>query len=164
MDRAQTYGLLLSHLDALHMPIERYIASYCLQVTLPASKQGEPPERYRALVLACSSDYWQQRVHLRPKGRPGLVICFTHDTCLPCAVLALDEGYQYEPRELPHWYSPDKRGTTRGSMVLLGQLLSGDEAGFQQIHDPAFPRSTRYRYLAQMRHFLQNRVGRPLIT
>src|SRR5947209_7493727 len=100
MNRAQTYGLFLSHLDALHITIERVYASYCFQVLIA---QGES---YRALVLARSSDYWQQRIHLRRKSRPELVICASHDTCLPCGVLALDEGYQYGPCELPHWYGP----------------------------------------------------------
>lgn len=155
MNRAQTYGLFLSHLEALKISITRVYASYCFQITIA------PDESYRSLVLARSSDYWQQRIHLQRK-RPELVICSEHDTCLPCAVLALDEGYQYQPYDLPHWYSPEKRGSARGSTVLLGQLLSGSEAGFQHLE--TLPRSTRYRYLARMSHLIQNRVGRPLIV
>ncbi len=157
MNRAQTYGLLLSHLEALHIKVERVYASYCFQVAIA------PGESYRALVLARSADYWHQRIHLRRKGtRPDLVVCFAHDTCLPCAVLSLEEGYQYEPGELPKWYTPAKRNTQKGCMVLLGQLLAGEEAGF--VHLAALPRATKYRYLARMKKLMHNRVGRPLIA
>lgn len=163
LNRAQVYGLFLSHGDALHITVERFYASYCLQVSIPPERQGDR-ESWRALILARSSDYWHQRVHLRRTGRPELVICYEHDTCLPCAVLALDEGWLYKACELPHWYTPAKRVTKRGCMVFLGQLLSGDDAGFQQFNDPSFPRTTRYRYLAKMRRFSHNRRGRPLIA
>jgi hypothetical protein len=161
LNRGQVYGLFLSHLDALHITIERFYASYCVQVHIPPERESDRAS-WRALILARSSDYWQQRVHLRRTSRPDLVICYEHDTCLPCAVLPLDEGWLYHPCELPHWYAPQMRGTKRGCMVLLGQLLSGDERGFKLFDD--LPRTTRYRYLAKLRHFSHNRRGRPLVA
>src|SRR5713226_7863084 len=152
MEREQTLNLFLTHSQALHVELAKVYTSYSLEVSV----EGKP---YRALILSHSSEYWKQRLHLR---RPELVICYSHDTCLPCAGLALDEGYLYAPGELPHWYAPEKRFTARGHMVLLGQLLAGNEAGFQQLEK--LPRSTRYRYLARMRRCMQNRAGRPLVA
>ena len=154
MDRRETLNLFLSHAPALHIALLRVYSTYSLEVEITG-------QSYRALVLARSSDFWIQRIHLQ-RMRPSLVICYQHDTCNPCAALALDEGYLYADCELPHWYTPEKRFTKRGHMVLLGQLLSGVEAGFQQLE--TLPRSTRYRYLAQIKHFMQNRAGRPLVT
>ena len=154
MDRGQTLNLFLTHSQALHVTLEKVYTSYSLEVLV----EGKP---YRALILSHSSEYWKQRLHLH-KRRPALLICYQHDTCVPCTVLALDEGYLYETSELPHWYSPEKRCTTRGHMVLLGQLLVGVEAGFQQL--ATLPRSTKYRYLAEMKRFMQNRTGRPLVA
>lgn len=153
MNRAETFNLFLSHTTALHIAIDRVYSQFAMQITI-----GQD-ETHRAVVLARSSDYWQQRIHLH-RVRPSLVICFTHDTCLPCRVLALDEGYLFEIGQLPKWYTPEKRATERGCRVLLGQLLSGSEAGFQHLEK--LPRSTRYRYLALMRRYMQNRAGRPL--
>ena len=154
MKRAETLNLFLSHAPALHVALERVYSTYCLGVSITG-------QSYRALVLARSRDFWLQRIHLH-RTRPSLVICYQHDTCLPCAALALDEGYLYEGCELPHWYAPPKRCTARGHMVLLGQLLSGVDAGFQQLEQ--LPRSTRYRYLARMKQLMQNRAGRPLVA
>ena len=154
MDRGQTLNLFLTHSQALHVTLDTVYSSYSLQVSV----EGKP---YRALVLSASSEYWRQRVHLQ-RQRPDLLICYQHDSCVPCTVLALDEGYLYEACELPHWYTPDKRFTTRGHLVLLGQLLSGVEAGFVQV--ATLPRSTRYRYLAEMKRLMRNRSGRPLIA
>ena len=154
IDRGQTFNLFLTHSRALHVELEKVYTSYSLEVSV----EGKP---YRSLILSHSSEYWKQRLHLH-RRRPELVICYQHDTCLPCAALALDEGFLYAPGELPHWFRPEKRFTTRGHMVLLGQLLAGNEAGFQQIE--TLPRSTRYRYLAEMKRFMQNRTGRPLIA
>ena len=154
MDRGQTLNLFLTHSQALHVTLEKVYTSYSLEVAV----EGKP---YRALILSHSSEYWKQRLHLH-RRQPGLVICYQHDTCLPCAALALDEGYLYAERELPHWYAPSKRFTRRGHMVLLGQLLAGVEAGFQQL--ATLPRSTRYRYLAEMKRYMQNRIGRPLVA
>jgi hypothetical protein len=72
------------------------------------------------------------------------------------------DPYLYEACELPHWYAPEQRFTRRGHMVFLRQLLSGVESGFQQLEK--LPRSTRYRYLARMRRFMQNRARRPLVA
>jgi len=154
MDRRETLNLFLSHAPALHITLERVYSTYSLEVEITG-------QSYRALVLPRSSDFWLQRIHLH-RTRPTMVICFQHDTCLPCAALALDEGYLYEACELPHWYAPEKRFTKRGHMVLLGQLLAGVESGFQQL--ATLPQSTRYRYLARMKRFMQNRAGRPLVA
>ncbi len=110
MNRTETLNLFLSHAPALHIALLRVYSSYCLEVEIT----GQP---YRALVLARSRDFWLQRIHLH-RTRPTLVICYQHDTCLPCAALALDQ----------------------------------------------LPRSTRYRYLARMKAFMQNRAGRPLVA
>jgi len=154
MNRAETLHLFLSHAPALHIILERVYSTYCLEVSITG-------QSYRALVLARSRDFWLQRIHLH-RTRPTLVICYQHDTCLPCAALALDEGYLYEGGELPHWYAPPKRFTARGHMVLLGQLLSGVDAGFLQLE--TLPRSTRYRYLSRMKQLMHNRAGRPLVA
>lgn len=154
MNREQVLNLFLTHQAALHISVEKVFTSYVIQ----ASVEGKS---FRAVILVRSSDYWQQRLHLN-RARVGLVIAYQHDTCLPCAALALDEGFLYAPGELPHWYTPDKRFTTRGHMVLLGQLLAGNDAGYQQVE--SLPRSTRYRYLAEVKRFMQNRQGRPLIA
>jgi hypothetical protein len=154
MDRRETLNLFFSHAPALHIALLRAYSTYGLEVEITG-------QSYRALVLSHSSEFWIQRIHLH-RTRPDLVICFTHDTCIPCAALDLSEGFMYEACELPHWYAPEKRFTARGHMVLLGQLLSGVEAGFQQLEQ--LPRSTRYRYLARMKRFMQNRAGRPLVA
>jgi len=154
LDRGQTLNLFLTHSKALAVTLEKVHTSYSLEVTV----EGAP---YRALILARSSDYWQQRLHLA-RRRPELIICYEHDTCLPCRALDLREGFLYAAGELPHWYAPEKRFTRRGHMVLIGQLLSGDEPGFIQL--ATLPRSTRYRYLAEIKRFMTNRVGRPLVV
>jgi hypothetical protein len=154
IDRNQTLNLFLTHSHELQAQLEKVYTSYSLEVTVEG-------KLYRALILSHSSDYWKQRLHLH-RQRPGLLIVYQHETCVPCATLALDEGYLYAPGELPHWYTPEKRFTTRGHMVLLGQLLAGQEAGYQQL--ASLPRSTRYRYLAQVKRFMSNRSGRPLVA
>src|SRR5437879_2603058 len=79
MDRRETLNLFLSHAPALHIMLERVYSTYCLEVEITG-------QSYRALVLAHSSDFWIQRIHLH-RRRPSLVVCYQHDTCLPCAAL-----------------------------------------------------------------------------
>jgi hypothetical protein len=154
MDRRQTFNLFLTHRQALQVTLEQVYTSYSLQVSVEGTS-------YRATILSASSEYWKQRLHLH-RTKPALLICYRHETCVPCRVLDLSEGYLYAPCELPRWYEPSKRFTTRGHMVLLGQLLSGVESGFVQLE--TLPRSTRYRYLADMKRFMHNRTGRPLVA
>src|SRR5260370_42558313 len=103
MEREQTLNLFLTHSQALHVELAKVYTSYSLE----GSVEGKP---YRALILSHSSEYWKQRLHLH-RRLPELVICYQHDTCLPCAGLALHEAYLYSPGELPHCDTPEKRFT-----------------------------------------------------
>jgi hypothetical protein len=155
LDRDRVLSLLISHAEALRVHIVKAHHQYVLTLEVAGVS-------YRACLLSRSSDYYEKRMNLQP--RPvSLLICAEHDSCVPLSVLALDEGYQYAPREVPHWYTPEKRFTTRGSRVFLGQLLCGMQAAFDELDDRhKMSRATKYRYLARLRAYLKRKQGRQI--
>ena len=132
--------------------IEEQLGKWTFAITM----RGEP---YIAHVLVKSFDYYEQRLHLRRDERPiTLLVCQQHTTCVPVRVEVLSFPGSYEPYQLPVAYLRANRGTVLGKQVLLGQLLSGAIDQTQAFADVA--RSTRFLYLARMKHLLKPAPGR----
>ena len=112
--------------------------------------------RYAALVLVRSSDYWRKRVHTYQHGL-DLLIVYCHESCIPFAVLSLEDGHCYDPYVVARQPHPRNRYT---SSILLGQLLCGVKDAYDALEQ--MPWQTKYRYLAQRNALLQRQRGRPL--
>ena len=152
-DRVAVAGLLLAHLEALR-GVEiagpgKAALSYCLRI------DGRD---YYAVCLVKSSDYWYHRLHLAAPG-VSLVVCMRHDTVLAIDALELRSGRHYKPFEEP-LQKPATRNNRYASLIVMGQLLAGDDSAWQRLKD--YPESTRYRYLARVKHYSKRRQGKPL--
>jgi hypothetical protein len=82
-----------------------------------------------------------------------------HDTVLAQNVLELRTGRHYKPYEEP-LQKPLARNSRYASLIVVGQLLAGDDSAWQRLKD--YPESTRYRYLASVKQFSKRRQGKPL--
>jgi hypothetical protein len=129
----------------------------------------------QAVALVRSSDYWESRLHLpestgRKQRAPiGLVVCFRHDSVVPCHVLSLEDGREYQPEDLPGKY-PNLQAVRNehsryAAKVFLGALLCGVKAAHDILMDKdTMPESTRRRYEAKMHMYQRRRQGRPLFV
>lgn len=119
----------------------------------------------QAVALVRSSDYWEYRLHLIASTL-GLVVCYRHDSVVPCHVLALEDGREYEPENLPGKYTSlaevRKERSRHAAKVFLGALLCGVKAAHDLLLE--MPESTRRKYEARMHNYQRRRQGRPLAT
>ena len=152
LTRDEVAALLMQHAPSLRVDIlaGRHGLTYELDVD---------GTRYLACVLSSSRDYYTHRLNILAPHLTMLVVG-QHDTRVILPVLALDEGYFYAPTEPPRWYTPDNKRTRKDAMVIIGGLLSGVEEAYEQLRE--MKPSTRYRYLALMRHYLTVKQGRQL--
>lgn len=153
VDRVYVSGLFYSHLDALRG----------IEITGPGNTPLSHRVRidghsYYAVCLVKSSDYWYHRLQLSAPS-VSLVVCMHHDTVLAVDVLELSTGRHYRPYEEP-LQKPAKRNNRHAALIVLGQLLAGDDGAWQKLK--AYPESTRYRYLASIKRYSKQRQGRPL--
>jgi hypothetical protein len=152
-DRVAVAGLLVAHLDALRG----------VEIAGPGNARLSYRVRidghdYYAVCLVKSSDYWYHRLHLTAPG-VSLVVCMRHDTVLAIDTLELRSGRHYKPYEEP-LQKPATRNNRYASLIVVGQLLAGDDRAWQRLKD--YPDSTRYRYLASVKHYSKRRSGKPL--
>ena len=153
LTRLAVAGLLHAHLDSLR-GVEiagpgKAALSYRVRI--------DGREHY-AVCLVNSSDYWRHRLHLAA-SHVSLVVCMRHDTVLAVDVLELRTGRHYRPLEEPV-HKPAARNNRYAALIVLGQLLAGDDSAWQRLH--SYPESTRYRYLASVKRYSTRRQGKPL--
>ena len=153
VDRVSVAGLFREHLDALRGVEIAGPGNTSLSYRVRIDGQ----ERY-AVCLVKSSDYWYHRLHLTAPG-VSLVVCMRHDTVLAVDVLELRSGRHYKPYEEP-LQKPAARNNRYAALIVVGQLLAGDDSAWQRLKD--YPDSTRYRYLASVKHYSKRRSGKPL--
>lgn len=129
-----------------------------LPYTLLGQEEILTPQWGRRLLLflATSTEYWTLRA--RPNPASSLVVCWEHNSCLPCPTLSLQEGYCYDAYELPKWFSLEGKLTRKSAPVFRGALLAGLQEAYQRLS--ALPRSTRRRYEREVQTMLRGR-GRP---
>lgn len=153
IDRVAVAGLLYAHLDALRG----------VEIAGPGNARLSYRVRidgrdYYAVCLVKSSDYWYHRLHLTAPG-VSLVVCHRHDTVLAVDTLELQSGRHYKPYEEP-LQKPATRNNRFAALIVVGQLLAGDDRAWQRLKD--YPESTRYRYLAHVKDYSKRRSGKPL--
>lgn len=135
----------------------------------------------KAVVLARSSDWYKYSLNCVKTWRHGIeiVVCGTHDSCLPVPVLAIDQVKWYEPEVMrieslePLSFEEDKKGnpivndafdkfrrSKYGHNMLIGALMCGRADAIKRL---AYMReSTRYRYEAKLKKLHQRRSGQPI--
>ena len=119
----------------------------------------------RAVALVKSSDYWEYRLHLQ---RPSttLVVCYRHDSVVPTHVLALEDGRDYEPEDLPGKYASiaDVAASLsrHNARIFFGALMCGKKAAHDLLQD--MKESTRRKYEAKMHKYQRRQRGRPLAS
>lgn len=118
-------------------------------------------KQYRAVVLSTSFDYYRLRYHLA-EVPPTLVICFTHTTVVPIAVLSLKVGNFAQPYELPEEINDvgTQRHSQLGSQVLLGMYLAGLRTAQTMVNE--LPTSTKNRYLRKVKTLGRRKRGKPV--
>jgi hypothetical protein len=120
-------------------------------------------QHYNGVVLVSSFEYYQKRYHIT-RSPPDLVVCFSHNTVLPCACLSLAKGNFARPYDLPESITDVERqrfGKT-GSQVLLGMYISGMRVAQDILFAENFPPTTRRRYLQKARELGKRSRGRPV--
>lgn len=141
----------------------------------------KPNERYRAVILARSSDWYTYRLNCTSQWEHGItaVVCGTHDSCLNIPVLALDAMKWYDPLKMrsifgslqPQYDTNEKpipdafeqaRKSHYGHNMLVGALMCGREDAIARLQTLK-PR-TRYRIEAELRKLHTRRQGRPLVV
>jgi hypothetical protein len=139
----------------------------------------QPNERYRAVILARSSDWYSYRLNCTSQWEHGItaVICGTHDSCLKIPVLALDAMKWYDPLKMRMLFGPlqptfdaddhlipdqfdHARKSHYGHNMLIGALMCGREDALARLN--AMRPSTRYRIEAELLRLHTRRQGRPL--
>lgn len=121
---------------------------------------------HTAIIVTNSFSFYELRYHII-KRPPDLVICFTHDTVLPVAVLSLKASRIANPYELPaHIVNVEaqRHRSKAGSQVLLGMYLCGMRDAQKIIHHKDFPPRTRRRYLQRAKELGRRKPGRPVDT
>lgn len=152
LTRDEVAALLMQHAPSLRVEIVAKQHGLTFELDVDGT-------RYLACVLSASRDYYTHRLNILAPHLTMLVVGH-HDTRVILPVLALDEGYLYAPTEPPRWYTPDTKRTRKNAMVIVGGLLSGVEEAYEEVSQ--MKPSTRYRYLALMRHYLTVKQGRQL--
>jgi hypothetical protein len=121
-------------------------------------------QRYNAVVLSNSFEFYEKRYHLAKKI-PNLVICFKHDTALAVKCLSLKSGRIAEPFELPDPIKnveAQRHRSKIGSQVLLGMYLCGMRTA--QVLISEFMPTTRKRYIERAKELSKRKPGRPVGT
>ena len=117
-------------------------------------------KHHRALLLVRSSEYWTRRVHLALQHRHtslDMLVTWEHDSCVPCSVLALKTGIMHSAYATPAPITGRNRYT---APLIVGQLLCGVQSAYDMLE--TLPRSTQYRYLAQVAQLSKRARSRPL--
>src|SRR5262245_43442970 len=133
LDRESVLLMFLEHapkLDAREIAPGR--GPYTAHLTLKG-------QRYYALVLLRSSEYWGKRIHTY-KHSLTLLIVYEHDSCIPFPVLCLKDGHLYDAYALTK--APTKRNRYTAS-ILLGQLMCGSKDAYDLLEH--IPWQTKYR-------------------
>lgn len=124
----------------------------------------------RGIVLVRSSDFWEYRLHLAHSGAPQLVVCYRHDTCLPCPVIELETGHQYKAHEFPRQFNSFEEAyasrTRAGRLVIVGGLLCGMQAAYDllaQLRQDE-KESTARKYETGAHEYQKRRPGRQVAT
>jgi|SRR5579859_1578574 len=124
----------------------------------------------RGIVLVRSSDFWEYRLHLARAGAPDLIVCFRHDTCLPCPVIELESGHQYRTHEFPRQFGSFEDAYTSksraGRLTIVGGLLCGMQAAYDLLAQlrAGEKESTARKYEAGMHDYQRRRPGRQVAT
>ncbi len=117
----------------------------------------------QGVVLVQSSDFWEYRLHLEQSALE-LVVCYRHDSVVPVHVLALEDGRDYAPEDLPGKYTTldvvKAEHSRHAAKVLVGALLCGKKAAHDLLL--GMPTSTRRKYEAKMHAYQRRQAGRPL--
>jgi len=126
---------------------------------------------YKAIILARSSDWYKYSLNCQAVWQHGiqLVVCGTHDSCLPLPVQALDH---------PRWYlarttrihgddlSPTNttfdtlRKTQYGHNIFIGALMCGREDATKRL--ATMKEGTALRIKAELKQLHKRRRGKPL--
>ncbi|MBA2681321.1 MAG: hypothetical protein H0U76_23335 [Ktedonobacteraceae bacterium] len=133
------------------------------RITVKSTRHGRE-EFFKAVLLGRSSEWYHYRLNVFGVVQGiELVVCGTHDSCIPLPVWSVDEAKSYTPGEtaipLADLATPKIRGTKYGSLLLVAALLSGKAEALTLLNDPSFPRSTRYRYHAKVRQYATLKPG-----
>ena len=126
----------------------------------------------RGIVLVRSSDFWEYRLHLPGKAGapPTLVVCYRHDTVLPCPVIELETGHQYKAHEFPRQFTSFEDACTSktraGRLVIVGGLLCGMQAAYDLLAAlrQAEKESTARKYETGAHQYQKRRPGRQVAT
>jgi len=136
-------------------------------------------QRYQALILSRSSDWYRFSLHLYAEREIELVIVGTHDSCLLLPVLSFDNllpdsrhGVMsasaiptlFAPRQT-RWSIQDLsdafRKTEYGHTMLIGGLMCKLPEAYQRLAQiPS--RVTRLRITAEVQRLQHRRRGRPV--
>jgi hypothetical protein len=150
-----------------HFAVVKQVALTGHGTAFSALLNGKP---VHGVTLVRSSDFWKYRLHLRSKQQSpvGLVVCYRHDSVVPVHVLALEDGRDYEPEDLPGKYSSldavIAEHSRHAAKVMLGALLCGLKSAHDALGDEDMPESTRRKYEAKMHMYQRRRQGRPLAS
>jgi len=126
---------------------------------------------YKAVILARSSDWYTYSLNCQVVWKHGiqLVICGTHDSCLPVPVQALDHPKWYDARTTrvrDDDLSPtnekfdQQRRTAYGHNIFIGALMCGREDALKRL--ATMKEGTVLRIKAELRRLHKRRQGKPL--
>lgn len=150
---------------------------YGNSVLLTRQEQGQAVT-VKAVVLARSSDWYYYSLNCveRFKHDVGVVVCGTHDSCLPLPVFALDARRWYKPLDMrvksleptpqrdanghPQDAFERHRKSQYGHNMLIGALMCNRPDAFHRLN--SLRPSTRTRIEAELRRLHMRRRGRPL--
>ena len=127
-------------------------------------------ERYRAVILARSSDWYHYSLNVAEWDH-GItaVVCGTHDSCINAPVLALDAMKWYPVLKMRSIFGSidsetfeKARKSHYGHNMLVGACMVGRADAIAKLQ--SLPDRTRYRIEAEMRVLHTRRQGRPLVV
>jgi hypothetical protein len=147
--------------------------------TVALTCQGKP---YRAIILARSSDWYKYSLNCQITWKHGikLVVCGTHDSCLPVHVQALDHPKWYEPKMTrikddegqalavkstdgkghPNDNFDTMRRSKYGHNIFIGALMCGREDAIARLS--LMKEGTVLRIKAELKQLHKRREGKPL--
>ncbi|HLZ62606.1 MAG TPA: hypothetical protein VKR06_37145 [Ktedonosporobacter sp.] len=178
LEAPESYPLQLVDHTLVHRRAER-------AVRIDVTWQGD---RYPAIILTRSSDWYRFSLHLYAMGEVQLVIAGTHDSCLLLPVLSFDTLLAGEKKDgtvivhpdkskaispLPLWYQPEEtrwslrelsdafRKTEYGHAMLIGGLMCKLPEAYQRLADiPS--KDTRLKINREVQRLQHRRPGRPI--
>jgi hypothetical protein len=157
MNEAEVFRMLLARRDNYSINEIAHFSGRAYSVTMEG-------QRYNAVVLSHSFEFYERRYHLAKKI-PDLVICFQHDTVVAVKCLSLKSGRIAEPFELPDPIKnveAQRHRSKIGSQVLLGMYLCGMRTA--QALVSGFKPTTRKRYIERAQELSRRKPGRPVGT